>query len=39
MCGCIGIGRQILNRHKRCIREEDWELNDRFIDKVVIIQK
>jgi hypothetical protein len=27
--GCIGMGRQILNHHKRCIiiREEDYESN------------
>jgi hypothetical protein len=30
---------KFLNRHKRCIREEDSELNNnRVIDKVVIIQ-
>ena len=25
-----------LNRHKRCIREEDSELNNSVIDKVLI---
>jgi hypothetical protein len=29
-------GRQISNRHKRCIREEDKKSNNRVIDKVVV---
>jgi hypothetical protein len=27
---------RFLNRHKRCIREEDYESNNRLIDKVVL---
>jgi hypothetical protein len=32
--GCIGMGRQISNHHKRCIREEDCESKHRVIDEV-----
>jgi hypothetical protein len=27
---------RFLNRHKRCIREEDYKSNNRIIDKVLV---